>query len=148
MHETYGPTTEIAMSRPLQSCRSRELPTQHRQRSPRLLQCTEKQGPAYETAKPALRIRGLGLPTKRKGHPYPGHGKKIDQVGAPEGLDEIRILVTVRSELVVKADYAADRRREIRETKGFEVLGRRHDARREVVERLVGREAQVMKRCR
>ena len=113
-----------------------------------MLERSEKQGPAYEAAKAALRIRGLGLSTKCEWQPDPRHGKEVDQVGAPEGLDEVRILVTVRSELVVKADHAADRGRELSEAEGFEVLGRKHDARREIVERLVGREAQVVKGCR
>ena len=113
-----------------------------------MLERSEEQGPTYEAAKAALWIRGLGLSTKREWQPDPGHGEEVDQVGASERLDEVGILVTVRSELVVKADHAADRWRELREAEGFEVLGRRHDARREIVERLVGREAQVMKRCR
>ncbi|MBW2224069.1 MAG: hypothetical protein JRF54_07565 [Deltaproteobacteria bacterium] len=48
----------------------------------------------------------------------------------------------------MKADHASDRWRELREAEGFEVLGRRDDARRQIVERLVGREAQVMERGR
>ncbi|MBW2687163.1 MAG: hypothetical protein JRE19_14800 [Deltaproteobacteria bacterium] len=81
-----------------------------------MLERSEQQGPTYKAAKAALRIRGLGLSTKCKWQPDPGHGKEVDQVGAPEGLDEVRILVTVRRELVVKADHATDRRRELRET--------------------------------
>ncbi len=115
-----------------------QLPTQHRQRSPRLLQCPEKQRSTHEATKTALRIPRLGLPSKRKRDPYPGYRKEIDQVGTPEGLDEIRILVTVWCELVVKADHAADRRRQLGEAEGFEVLDGRRDARREIVERLIG----------
>jgi len=45
----------------------------------------------------------------------------------------------------MKADHTADRRRELREPEGFEVLGGGGDARREIVERLIGRETQVVK---
>ena len=96
-----------------------ELPTQHRQRSPRLLQCPQKQRSTHKATKTALRIPRLGLPSKRERDPYTGHRKEIDQVGPSEGLDEIRILVTVRRELVVKADHARDRRRELGNAEGF-----------------------------
>ena len=81
-----------------------------------MLERSEEEGSADEAAEAAFWIRGLGLSTKCKWQPDPGHGKQVDQVGAPEGLDEVRVLVTVRRELVVKADHAADRRRELRET--------------------------------